>query len=402
MLHEIDEDIPVKDYFGREMSYISAGWYRFSNAAESIPPDHDALSQQRHAASPEALREVLENEPPEPERDDEPEMSDEFMERMSRLFSPADFVTRDDDDMRERIRASFTPEDFIVDEDEEEHKGADNILHILALYGKNYFDPAKMISVACEHGIDPNAESSDGALPLMLTFYNNNALCAYALLKAGADITKEDSDGETVRDKLNDENYRDIDLFRKNVFFSWRDCAHLMFIEVVRSMLYGRGEPGNILIAAAFDGDVRKIRSALDNRVDINVQTVRGYTPLMLAAVMGHSEAVKLLVERGADVNIRDNFGNNVVALARDEASLKIIAEAGAEIDSPDKYGVTPVMFPVFPAKIPVLAELGADINRKTLAEDSALTLAADHDNYEVVEALLRAGADPSPLIMEE
>ncbi|MBQ7154309.1 MAG: ankyrin repeat domain-containing protein [Synergistaceae bacterium] len=340
MLNELD-DIPLRDYRDRELSYVSADWCRFSNAYENMPIFYDALTKQRHAASPMALRKVLEDDSQEQTDDDFPmsdfPMPEEYMEKLSRMFSPEDFVTRDDE-RRARIRASFTPEDFITCDDDDD-EGEDNILHILALHGKNYFDPAGMISVACEHGIDPNALSEDGALPLLLTFWSKSAICAYALLNAGADITKEDSEGETVRAKLNDEDYTNINAFQRQIFFKGHRTAELMFIEVLRTLIYGRGKANNSLIAAALDGDVRKILEVLADGADVNVKSQRGYTPLML---------------------------------------------------------------PVFPEKVAVLAELGADLNRKTPMGSSALSAAAAHGKYGFVEALLRAGADPEPLMNEE
>jgi uncharacterized protein len=57
---------------------------------------------------------------------------------------------------------------------------------------------------------------------------------------------------------------------------------------------------------AAEAGDVRGLRAALDNHININSRDAEGRTALMLATVHGQASAVKALLRRGADPNIPD------------------------------------------------------------------------------------------------
>ena len=50
-------------------------------------------------------------------------------------------------------------------------------------------------------------------------------------------------------------------------------------------------------------GDVRKLRAALDAGASANAPDATGNTPLMVTAVYGDLASLRLLVERGADVN---------------------------------------------------------------------------------------------------
>ena len=63
------------------------------------------------------------------------------------------------------------------------------------------------------------------------------------------------------------------------------------------------------------------------------LEIVEGETPLYLAASYGHSAAVQLLLEKGADMEVKDNFGLTalyITAMSRHEATMRILLEKGA------------------------------------------------------------------------
>jgi outer membrane protein assembly factor BamB len=68
------------------------------------------------------------------------------------------------------------------------------------------------------------------------------------------------------------------------------------------------GDPGEALREAARAGDLAQIESLLAAGAPVDAPARYGQTPLYLAADKGHLEAVRRLVEAGADVNVRDGF----------------------------------------------------------------------------------------------
>ena len=62
------------------------------------------------------------------------------------------------------------------------------------------------------------------------------------------------------------------------------------------------------LWAAARAGDAARVTAALDKGADVNAKTRYGATALTFAADRGQIEVVKLLISRGADVNVQDTF----------------------------------------------------------------------------------------------
>jgi ankyrin repeat protein len=62
-------------------------------------------------------------------------------------------------------------------------------------------------------------------------------------------------------------------------------------------------------------GDFCVMQKLIENGCDINATNKDGNTALMLAAIRGNANAVKILIEKGADVTIKNNSGLNVYNL---------------------------------------------------------------------------------------
>jgi len=72
---------------------------------------------------------------------------------------------------------------------------------------------------------------------------------------------------------------------------------------------------------AASKGHVAMMHVLIDNDAYIDAESPNGTTPLMMAAFYGTPNAVKLLLEEGADPTLRNQDGNNALemALSRDK-----------------------------------------------------------------------------------
>lgn len=112
-------------------------------------------------------------------------------------------------------------------------------------------------------------------------------------------------------------------------------------------------------VEAAGRGDISAVVSFLDkypaaidheNSGDVQVED-SGHTALFLAAGTGQIEVVKLLLEKGADVNKQTNYGWTPLITAvgrftsghRDTDMADLLLENGADIDAKNKEGRTAV-----------------------------------------------------------
>ena len=130
--------------------------------------------------------------------------------------------------------------------------------------------------------------------------------------------------------------------------------------------------PLDVFDAAAV-GRTRGLEELLDGEPGLVTSWSKdGFTPLHLAAWFGEKEAAKILLERGAEVNVVSRNPNIVVTPLHSAAAgshpgiVKVLLEAGAGVNAAQDRGFTP------------------------------LHSAANNDDRESAEALLAAGADPT------
>ena len=141
--------------------------------------------------------------------------------------------------------------------------------------------------------------------------------------------------------------------------------------DVLKLLLARTPEDALNLYEAATVGNARRLKTILgQSRVRVNEATKEeGFDPLGLAAFFGHSDAVKVLLDHGADVNQKppSRFANTAVdaAVSGDHADV-----------------------------VRILLAAGANPNVRSEANYTTLHKGAVHGNLEVVRMLLDRGAD--------
>lgn len=128
------------------------------------------------------------------------------------------------------------------------------------------------------------------------------------------------------------------------------------------------------LLSAVFSGRVAVVRLLLEKGADIESKDLGGRTPLHGAAFTGQLAVVKLLLEKGADIETRHQCDqtplHNAAALAKSELEdvIQFLLDKGAEVDSRDETGRTPLSRAAGKGWLVVaklLIEKGADIDSR-------------------------------------
>ncbi|NWI95728.1 ASB3 protein, partial [Pitta sordida] len=154
---------------------------------------------------------------------------------------------------------------------------------------------------------------------------------------------------------------------------------------------------------SASHGSLECLRVLLEAGADFNEVTTDDTTPLFLAVENKHPEVVKFLIQHGANVEGPHCWsGWNSLHQASFQGSteiMKILLEKGANKNGRDDFGITPLFVAAQYGQLESLRLLvshGADINSQAKDRATPLLLAAQEGHLECVELLLAAGADPN------
>ena len=119
------------------------------------------------------------------------------------------------------------------------------------------------------------------------------------------------------------------------------------------STLFLRGQNPNepdakgqtALVLALRDGHERSLKQLLDHPdIRIDLANASGETPLMMAALKGRLDAMRLLLGRGATLQRTGWTPLHYAATAPVADAAQLLVERGAVIDAPSPNGTTPLM----------------------------------------------------------
>jgi ankyrin repeat protein len=157
------------------------------------------------------------------------------------------------------------------------------------------------------------------------------------------------------------------------------------------------------LYFAALNGNSAIIGRLLDAGADPNATAHEGQTMLMTAALAGRADAVRLLVARGAAVDVKEPYkGQTALMWAAAEgntAAAEVLVEAGADVNAKSSAGFTPFLFAVRNGHSDTATALlarGAHVNDVAPDGTNALNMAVVNAYFELASVLLERGADPN------
>ena len=166
-------------------------------------------------------------------------------------------------------------------------------------------------------------------------------------------------------------------------------------------MLYAaHGFAASSLIEAAKNLDGQAIRLLIENGADVNIAEGDGATALVWACYRDDPESAGILIRAGAHVNAANDLGVTALWAASQNGNAAIVRTllaAGAEPNQALLAGETPLMVASrsgFSDVVELLLSKGADPNARATRDQTALMWAAAQKHPEVVEALLTHGAD--------
>ena len=246
--------------------------------------------------------------------------------------------------------------------------------------------------------VDVNAAETDGTTALHWAAHLGDAMSADLLLDAGAEVKAATRNGATPFSLA---CYKGHAAVIERLLEAGEDANAVI-----------HGEPVLMMVARAGDPDA--VRALLQYGADPNVtEPTRGQTPLMHAAAAGNVEAIRVLVYEGspttdfrADVNARSTgperkprVGGRIPRI-NDPLGLRSHRDPTWAINL-QGWTMTPINWASREGHIEAVKELlaaGADVNDAKQETDGRtnLILAIENRHYELAGYLLDQGADPN------
>ena len=219
--------------------------------------------------------------------------------------------------------------------------------HLSPLAWATMMGETKAVKLLIQLGADVNVRQEDGGTPLHIAFFLGRAEISEILLKEGADVNVKNNRGEIPANGLMAPwvftrfltNMFDFELEQKEVEDGRRK---------IREMIKGVEVPkpqkaANDIWEAVFIGDLKFVQKAITEGMDVNAMHPGTGDPLLFtAALMGHTEVMTFLLEKGANINAQKGDGNTALHaaafLGRADA-VELLIKRGADINIRNNQG---------------------------------------------------------------
>ncbi len=168
----------------------------------------------------------------------------------------------------------------------------------------------------------------------------------------------------------------------------------------------GIGTAAPLFIACSYYEDMAKL--LISKGADVNIKAGTGQTPLMGACASGKEEIARLLLSKGADVKTKANDGIGaftycVSAILGDRASTslaELLLSKGANVDEASDTGPTAGYTPLMMAAgnkkhdlVKFLVKHGANVNAKAKDGSTPLSMATKDNDPAMIKLLKSLGA---------
>lgn len=279
---------------------------------------------------------------------------------------------------------------------------------------------------------DINVRDSDGRTTLRQSVFREDLEMIRHILDCGVNVNDCDDNGTTaLMQAAALQSDEEVELFlergadTKMIDVEQNTCLHYFFRDTMShdvgnnvvdlllkagadlEALNGYGDTPLMEALQSYSPHITKLLLQRGAAVDVKARNNDGQTLLMMAAGNSSSEEfLDLLITSGSDVHAISNQGETALMMAAKGnecvKAIRLLLDSGAEIDGVDMSGCTALRKAVEVSSSDTVVELlvdsGADVNHADSRGVTALMIAAkslDHGEHEyVANLLLRSGAD--------
>ena len=253
-------------------------------------------------------------------------------------------------------------------------------------------DFVKMAKLLIESGVDVNCTDDNGKTALHVAVEKSRKEMVVLLIQNGADANIEDDNGIlAINEAISKADNRiKYELFKL-----------LVETTTIEKLNNSGTSP---LYTACCKGATECVRLLLEMGVDPNIFTEIGKEPLIASIDGGffgrntnQKEVVKMLIDAGADINLKSSYGNQAIHIAARHGSKEIMSlliKKGADLNALNAER-SDQLAPIHIATknghsevFKLLVENGADIDLQTGKGTSCLDIAAKEGKKKMIELI--------------
>jgi ankyrin repeat protein len=206
-------------------------------------------------------------------------------------------------------------------------------------YAISFFGIVEAVKLHLAKGADPNGKGKEGNTPLQLAVFWGNIPVVEFLLNNGADPNVQNYFGRTA-----------VHMFATHSL----SRLHSWEREKVATDL----QAGKKLMSAL-------LKLLQDKGADINIRDAQGFTPLHIAVAEKFLETIRLLLNSGAEVNARNYAGATPLHWASSAEAARMLLDRGADPRMKNSQGATPLDIAIAEGRTEVM-ELLRSLRGKT------------------------------------
>lgn len=175
-----------------------------------------------------------------------------------------------------------------------------------------------------------NSEKANGNTPLHIAADNGHLDIVKLLISFGADIDKKNNGNRSPLFYAMRSDHMDIvRLFVDNGGeITINEAATCGFIETIEEQIAKGVDPNTLLHSAAFGGQKDIVELLINNGADVNLKDGNSeFTPIFYAIIKNHEMVIDILIKNGADLNAKDKNGDSPLDIAKSVGNDLIIGK---------------------------------------------------------------------------
>ena len=250
-------------------------------------------------------------------------------------------------------------------------------------------------------GVSEEIAKEDLDLALLRAAANGNLDCVTLLLDNGADIKAVDGNLDNALILATSDGHRDVVEILLKRGCPPNEVNFLNFSPLTKACENGYTDIVQLLLEYISFKDSERTVPSENTRVKPNYfkKSPRGHTPLIYAVLNKNIDLVKMLLNANVPVNETDLNKSTALHIAAASSTpdiVHLLLQAKADVNVKNMMHLSPLMSAIIYNKLEnicLLLRYGADIS-VTSSKRNVLSVAARTGTKEIMETLIKAGAD--------